>query len=234
MIDMLDVAIRRLDGTTAVDLMSHAAPPLPVLAPLSPVLPDGLRRGTTISVQGSIALLLAVLAGASAAGAWCALVAMPPINAEAAAEHGIELSRLAIVPNPAERWTTAIGSLLDAVDIVVARPPARGAQLPPADVRRLSARARNRASILMPYLAPGTSWPGADVRLEAQTGAWSGIGSGRGRLTARRLQVTANGRGSAARPRSTELWLPARDGAAAALDPVTVTPAADTWIKKAG
>src|SRR5438445_11858391 len=95
---MLDVAIRRLDGSTAVDLGRRAAPPLPVSPALATILPDGLRRGSTVSVTGSVSLLLALLGAASADGAWCALVGFPFISAEAAAEYGIDLSRLAIVP----------------------------------------------------------------------------------------------------------------------------------------
>jgi hypothetical protein len=83
---MLDVAIRQLDGTTAVDLGHRGAPPLPVHSALSEVLPGGLRRGSTVAVSGSMSLLLAMLGAASAGGAWCALVGFPRISAEAAAE----------------------------------------------------------------------------------------------------------------------------------------------------
>ncbi len=212
---MLDVAIHRLDGTTAVDLGRRGSPPLPVLPALARVLPDGLRRGSTLSVHGSVSLLLALLGAASADGAWCALVGLPPISAEAAAEYGIELSRLAIVPHPGASWTTAVGALLDAVDVVAARPPAH---LVPGDVRRLAARARTRDAVLMPYLtstgAGAPSWPGADVRLQAQAPQWDGIGTGYGRLQRRQLRVDASGRGAAARPRTTTLWLPAAGGGA--------------------
>ena len=128
---MLDVAIRKADGSTDVDWAAvgvRTAPPLPVTPALSPILPDGLRRGSTISVVGSLSLLLAVLGAASADGAWCALVGFGQrmrVSAEAAGEYGIELRRLALVPAPGPGWTTAVGALLDALDIVVARPPAR-------------------------------------------------------------------------------------------------------------
>jgi hypothetical protein len=222
---MLDVAIRRPDGSTAVDLGRRASggtPPLPVSAPLTPLLPGGLRRGSTVTVTGSISLLLAVLGGASADGAWCALVGLPSISAEAAAEYGIDLLRLAVVPAPGTGWTTAVGALLDAVDVVVARPPS-GRGLAPGDVRRLTARARTRDAVLVPYLAGTDSWPGADVRLTARDGRWTGIGAGTGRLQGRRVDVVAEGRGSAARTRSATLWLPARGGgldSAVALAPV--------------
>jgi hypothetical protein len=215
---MLDVAIRKADGTTAVDLGRRGAPPLPVHPALAEVLPGGLRRGSTIAVSGSVSLLLAALGAASAGGAWCALVGFPRLSAEAAAEYGVDLSRLAVIPAAGSGWTTAVGALLDALDIVAVRPP----RLVPGDVRRLAARARTREAVLLSY----GEWPGADVRLRATGGTWSGIGAGTGRLKARRLEVHASGRGPAARPRSTALWLPAAGGG--------VEPAAAPVIELAG
>jgi hypothetical protein len=217
---MLDVAIRKADGSTAVDLGRRAAPPLPVAPALSLVLPDGLRRGSTVSVTGSVSLLLALLGAASADGAWCALVGLPRISVEAAAEYGVELSRLAIVEQSDSGWTTAVGALLDAVDLVAVRPPTGRSALVPGDVRRLAARARSRDAVLIPYLGGGAEWPGADVRLSAHPGHWTGIGPGTGRLRARQLDVTAEGRGSAARPRSATLWLPTAGGGVQAAQPL--------------
>jgi hypothetical protein len=216
---MLDVAIRRSDGTTAVDLGHRGAVPLPVSPAFDAILPDGLRRGSTVSVTGSVSLLLALLGAASTDGAWCALVGFPLISAEAAQEYGIELSRLALVPGPGSGWTTAVGALLDAVDVVAARPPSRRG-LPPGDVRRLAARARTRDAVLVPFLVGADPWPGADVRLTARHERWSGIGAGTGRLRARRVEVCAEGRGSAARARSASLWLPAAGGGVEAADRV--------------
>jgi hypothetical protein len=211
---MLDVAVRRLDGQTVVDLgrtPATARPPLPVHPALGGLLPRGLGRGSTLSVSGSVTLLLALLGAGSAAGAWCALVGLPPISAEAALEQGIALARLAIVPavDPASdsTWATAVGALLDAVDIVAARPPP---SLTPADARRLAARARSHDAVLISY--GNVSWPGADVRLHALDGEWSGLDAGNGRLRQRRLTVQAVGRGQAARPRSATLLLPAAIG----------------------
>ena len=215
---MLDVAVRRLDGSTAVEpayLGRRAAPPLAVSSALEPILPDGLRRGSTVSVTGSVSLLLALLGEASAGGAWCALVGFPRVSAEAAREYGVDLTRLAIIPAAGgEHWTTAVGALLDAVDVVAARPP----RLAPGDIRRLAARARTRDAVLVPFLTGGDLWPGADVRLTARGGHWSGIGTGTGRLTARKVEVRAEGRGANARPRAATLWLPARGGGAQLAD----------------
>ncbi|MBV9593465.1 MAG: hypothetical protein JO147_06700 [Actinobacteria bacterium] len=206
---MLDVAIRRADGQTVVDLHRHDAPALPVLPALSGLLPNGVRRGSTVAVSGSLSLLFALLGAGSADGAWCALVGLPTISAEAAAEYGIELSRLALVPAPGPGWSTAVGALLDAVDLVAVRPPPR---LAPGDVRRLSARARTHDSVLMPYLFKGDQWAGPDLRLRADEAEWSGAHDGHGRLIRRRLVVSVEGRGQASRSRSQPLWLPAAAG----------------------
>jgi hypothetical protein len=63
---------------------------LPVLPALRELLPGGLRRGTVVAVGGWGLLCLAVVAGASAAGAWCAAVGMPQLGVAAAAEAGLD------------------------------------------------------------------------------------------------------------------------------------------------
>jgi hypothetical protein len=203
-------------------------PQLPVVPALEPLLPQGLRRGSTISVEGSVSLLLALLSAASADGAWCVLVDLPPISAEAARDHGIDLARLPLVPATGSNWTAVVGALLDAFDIVVARPPAR---LTDTDLRRLAARTRQRGTVLMPFLAGSASatgaarWPLADLRLSVEPGPWSGIGDGYGRLKARQVTVRVGGRRAAGRGRTAQLWLPSSNGSiepypAAGLAPV--------------
>lgn len=220
---MLDVAIKRVDGQTVVDLTPRTTAGLPVLPALEHLLPRGLRRGSTVSVSGSISLLLALLGAASAKGAWCALVGLPRISAESADEYGIDLRRLAVIGSQpvaqagASGWSTAVGALLDSMDVVAACPPPH---LIPGDVRRLAARARTRDAVLMPYLNVGAGeWPGADVRLSVRKTLWVGADGGSGRLTRRRLTVGVAGRGQAARPRSAELWLPASGGGVQAVQP---------------
>lgn len=195
----------------------------PVAEPLRPLLPGGLHRGSTVVVSGSASLLLALLGAASTAEALIALVGLPTLSTDAMAEHGIDLSRTALIPDPGSRWTSTIGALLDTVDVVVARPHAR-LRLATSESQRLAARARTRESILLAYLADPSAWPGADTRIVAEPGMWEGIGSGHGRLRQRQITVTAHGRGGAERARSTTLWLPARDGSVAAIEPLaTVT-----------
>ena len=181
---------------------------LPVVPALQPLLPgQGLRRGTTVTVSRSAALALALVAGASTAGSWVAAVGLPDLGVVAAAETGIVLERLALVPAPGSRtWTAVVAALLDAVDVVLVRSPAR---LPPAQARRLAARARERGAVLVP-LDP---WPEpADLRLAVTSSAWQGLGQGHGSLRSRQVEVLVTGRGAAARERRVLLWLPSPTG----------------------
>jgi hypothetical protein len=211
-------------GTTLAD--ERLLPVVPALQPLLPA--RGLRRGTTVAVGRSAALALALVAGASAAGSWVAAVGLPDLGIVAAAESGIALERLTLVPTPGARsWATVVAALLDAVDVVLVRSPAG---LPAGQARRLAARARERGAVLVPL---GAWSEPADLRLAVVASDWHGLGQGHGRLQARRVEVVASGRGAATRERRLPLWLPAPDGtiAPATIAPATLTlagePAAD-------
>ena len=180
---------------------------LPVLPALAGLFPGGgLRRGSTVAVDGSTSLALALLAGPSAAGSWCAAVGLPSLGLVAAAEMGVAIGRLALVASPGDDWAAVVAALLDALDVVVVRLPERGVR--PADTRRLGARARERGAVLVPL----GRWEGADVRLSVAASTWEGLGQGSGHLQARLVEVVAEGRGASARPRRARLWLPAAGG----------------------
>jgi hypothetical protein len=179
------------------------------LLPLAPALQaplglPGLRRGTTVGVTGSTTLALALAAGASATGSWVAAVGLRDLGVVAAAEAGVATERLALVPDPPRRlWATVVAALVDGVDVVLVRPPARTSA---ADARRLAARVRERGALL---IALGTTWPEPpELRLRVTGSVWRGLGRGHGHLTARRMDVLVAGRGAAAKERHTHLWLP--------------------------
>lgn len=184
---------------------------LPVLPELSGLLPSrGLRRGSTVAVVsgrpavcGGTSLMLALLSAASRSGSWCAIVGVPGLGALAAAESGIVLERLALVPHPGPDWPTVVAALIDGVDVVAAAVPTG---ISASMGSRLVARARQRGSVLMPY----GQWTGADVTLDVRRGVWEGLGAGRGRLRRRRVTIVARGRGAAARPKEITMWMPGR------------------------
>jgi len=186
---------------------------LPVGAGLRPLFPGGsLRRGSTVVVArdgaapGSTSLLFALLAAASAAGSWCAVVGLPHLGLVAAAEAGVVVDRLALVPNPGPEWPSVVAALLDGVDIVVT---ATSGPVAATVASRLAARARQRGGVLVPV----GRWAGADLILEVVGGAWHGLGEGGGRLRRREVEVLAHGRGAAARARRARLWLPGAEPA---------------------
>jgi hypothetical protein len=207
---------------------------LPVPGALRPILSGGgLRRGSTVEVgvagplplgrsgpsmdpeegryleaaaPGGCSLLLLLMAEASRAGYWCALVNGPGVGLVAAAEAGVALDRLALVPEPGRDWVRVVAALLDGFDLVAVRAPTA---LRPADTRPLAARVRRHGAVLV-SLGP---WAGADVRIRSVAARWEGLGAGHGRLSTHRLLVGVSGRGVlGCRSETVELRLSARGG----------------------
>ncbi|MGH3897285.1 MAG: hypothetical protein ACRDTA_03350 [Pseudonocardiaceae bacterium] len=185
-------------------------PPFPVVEPLATLLPSGgLRRGSVVAVQGSTALLLALLAAATAQGVWAAVVGVGDLGVLAAAEAGVVVRRLALVPHPGPDPALVAAALLDGVGLVAL---SRADRMPSGARRSLAARARQRGSVLLSL----GRWPGADVELSCRAEAWHGTEAGHGRLRIREVVVRVVGRGAAARPRTARLLLPGPGGAVAA------------------
>ena len=209
--ELAKAALARVSDRVEVRLLGDSF--LPVLPSLRPVVP-GLRRGQVIQVEaGSLAQALS--AGASAEGSWCGVVGMPDFGVLAAAAMGCDIDRLLLVDEPGERWDEVVATLVEAVNVVVVRPPGRP---PPGVVRRLTALVRKAGSCL---LVAG-AWDGAMVRVRVASSLWTGVGQGHGHLRGRRVQVVAEGRGSGGRPRSAWLWLPGPDGSVSGADLVPV------------
>jgi hypothetical protein len=187
---------------------------LPVLPALTGLLPEGgLRRGSTVAVSGATSLALALLAGPSQAGSWCAAVGLPSLGLVAAAEVGVALERFPLVARPGDEWPAVVAALADAVDVVLVCLPRHVRN---GDARRLVAKARDRGAVLV--TTGGSRALPADVRLSVAATSWEGLGKGHGCLRARRIDVVVNGKGAAARERRASLWLPAADGGVEAID----------------
>lgn len=207
-----EVSARAVEGTRPDDRL------LPVAEPLARLLPaGGLRRGSTVAVPGGVgsgSLLLALLAEASAGGSWVGVIGRPELGLVAAAEAGLRLERLALVPRPGADLLAVASALLDGLD-VVAMAGAERAGVRAADRQRLAARARQRGAVLV-ALGP---WPGADLELTCDDVHWHGLGRGRsvggGRLRSRAMRVYARGRGMAPGGIDTRLLLPAPGGGVA-------------------
>jgi hypothetical protein len=181
------------------------------LLPVAPVFTEllgtpGLRRGSTVAISttghaGATALACSLLAAASTEGAWCVAVAMADLGIVAAAELGVALDRLTLVPRPGSKLAPVVAALLDGCDVVLAP-----ADVSVPDFRRLVARARERRSVLVMVSGsravasfPRPAPEGVDVRIEVAGGAFGGLGFGTGRLAYRRVDVVATRRSATPR-----------------------------------
>jgi hypothetical protein len=167
---------------------------LPVAPALVEWLGPALQRGVTVAVTGSTAgaaaVSLQLAAGASAAGSWAVAVGLPDLGLVAAAEAGVALERLALIPEPGSSWADVVAAVIDGFDVVLARPPTR---LKAGAARRLVARARERGTVLVGV----GGWPeGASARIELTGTKWEGLeyGDGTGHLRAVHRTLHPTGR----------------------------------------
>jgi hypothetical protein len=182
---------------------------LPTIDALAGLLPGGaLKQGAAYSVVGSTSLAMALLAAASEAGSWCAVVGVPDFGVEAAAGMGIELERLVLVPSPGDQWLSVTSALLDVLTLVVLRPPAR---ISDGAASRLAARLRQRGATLISL----GDWPQSEAQLRITESRWTGIGAGHGYLRGRQVRVSVSARYDTARSdvaRNGRMWLPDAEG----------------------
>jgi hypothetical protein len=175
-----------------------------VLADLFPE--EGIRRGSTVVIDpapGGYSLALALAAAVTTGGRWAAALGLPSLGLVAAAEMGVRLERLALVPDPGEQWATVTAALIDGFDLLLLRTPPR---VKPADARRLVARVREKGAVMAVL---GSDWPEApDIRLAVTRSAWTGLEAGHGSLQARQMDVVLTGRRAAARERRRSVWMP--------------------------
>jgi len=182
---LLATAVRAAPAVLARDRLLAVGGPLGALLPAG-----GVRRGSTVALDGplgtgSTTVACALAAAATSAGEWAAVVDPDgTFGGRAAHDAGVALERCAVVRNvPVDRWTTVVAALLDGVALVVAATPP---WLKAGDARRLTARARERASVLV-ALGP---WPAeATMRLHTRPTTWRGLERGSGLLAERSLDV---------------------------------------------
>ena len=179
--------------------------------PLAEVLPHGgVPRGSVLRLSsaapggsGTTSLLLTLLAAPR--GVWSAVVGMPGLGVLAAAELGVDLDRLGLIPDPGPDVLQVLSVLADGVDVIATAAPAK---VPPARARVLTGRLRQQGAVL---LVVG-HWPGADLTLTITDVRWSGIGQGHGRLRDREIDVEVGGRRAGGGARTTMLLRSTRTG----------------------
>jgi hypothetical protein len=191
-IEELRQRVQRMEGTTLTRS-------LPVLDAFDGLV--GLRTGAAYAVD-SPSLAMALVAGASRAGEWVAIVGAPDFGYEAAAAFGLDLTRTIAVPSPAEHWQSVTAGLIDVAGVVLLRPPTTVAE-------QQAARLRSRLVQKDAALVVWGEWPRCHQRLSIRSSSWVGLGQGHGRLTGRQVEVVVSG--ASAPGRIASIWLPDPD-----------------------
>lgn len=206
-------AVRHRGPTDGGDIPLHRL--------LRPLLPGGvLARGTIVAAPsrtggtraggGAISYsTLPLVAGATAGGAWAAVVGFPNFGIAAASGLGADLSKILMLDEPGDRWPDAVAVLAGAVDLVLLHAPGRPDA---AQLRRLANRVRPTDRQPGCALVVTSVWEGAHLTITTRDPHWEGLGDGTGNLTGRRVTISATGRATYGRQREIELWLPAADG----------------------
>ena len=204
---------------------------LPVGDALGGLLPDGIRRGSTIGLsgEGARSLAFALMARATQVGSWVAVVGDADLSPAAAVEMGMSVERLIVVFPPSGAWASIVASLVGAVDLVLV---ASNHRLSASNSRRLAARCRESGSVLL-YLSLGSnglppSVGPLDLSLSVARASWEGSAGSPAespdegverlaRLRTRRVEVVAEGRGMPPGGRRCEFLLPSLEGVLARL-----------------
>ncbi|MGN7704961.1 hypothetical protein [Cellulosimicrobium sp. 22601] len=192
-LDPLEVAratLRRAELRTGVRASTPGVVDLDdVPRPLGAILDDGrLPRGAASVVTGSTSLLLALLATSQGTSDWLAVLGAPALGMLAAADAGVALERVALVPRAGDDPAGVVAALLDGMTYVVVGSDAR---LTASERRRLLARARERGSGLVAV----STWEHAAVRLDVVAHRWTGTDAGDGYLRRCELDVVRTARG---------------------------------------
>src|SRR5699024_3093940 len=112
-LEQLRAQVARIEGRPAQQSSAPAIPTHPALAELIQ-----LRAGASYAVD-SASLAIAMMAGPSSGGAWCAIVGSAEISLSAAAAAGVVLGCTMVVPDAAGPWREALAALIGAARVVV-------------------------------------------------------------------------------------------------------------------
>ncbi|WP_216913536.1 hypothetical protein [Nocardia noduli] len=207
-LDALRARIAAVPGKVGATTASPAAPSPGVQPPpevievpgdLGSVLPaGGLARGSVVGCTSG-SLLVGLLAAATQAGEWAAMVGNPRLGLLAFHEMGGDLERLAHIADPGPDPLAVTAILLDGLGVVVLDYPGTVA---PSRARAVAARVRSHGAVL---IVTTTGWMRPDVQIHTRTAGYTGLGHGRGRLQAVHLDVRVTSRST--RPRTTRLTL---------------------------
>lgn len=159
-------------GATALDLLTPEVPGQAGAAGSDPWLGLSPDSAGALAVTGSRTVLLAAAARRQGRHGWCAVVGGEDLGWNAAAEAGLDLERVLVVPAAGlepSLLLAATSALLDGVDVLLVD-AATASRLRPRDRRTLHARARERGALILSDLP----WEGARGLVAAPEGTDTG------------------------------------------------------------
>ena len=182
----LRAQVAELEGSETV-----AGEVLPVMASLNSCLPGGgFPRQQVTHMANCPALVVEIIAQASAAGKYIAVIGWPDLSLVQVGESG-DLSKVVAIPDPgADAWAL-VGILAEGIDMIVCRGPE--VTLSPARARPALAKIRGGQAAV---LSVGTRIPGAGVQVAAEVVAYRGIGRGTGRIRGFDIAVQVRSKGT--------------------------------------
>jgi hypothetical protein len=160
------------------------------------------------------------MAAPTRAGSWAGVVGLPSVGVAAAAELGVELSRTIFVADTSTSSKTSsdmaaiLSALIDGVEVLVLSRRVVAA-VSDGVMRKLHTRMQSRGSVLVLVGDPGSI--SADVRVNASTVMWEGVGAGNGHLQRRRVNIELDAR-RRGRPTRADVWLPDQHGGLSVCD----------------
>ncbi|WP_063825013.1 hypothetical protein [Nocardia pseudovaccinii] len=203
-LDLLRARMAAIPGRVGADTRPPPAQATDLLAAvpggLGELLPDGgLARGSVVSCTGGGSIMLALLAAATSAGVWAAVLGAPRLGLLAFHELGGDLARLAHIAQPGDDPLAIAGVLLEGVGVVALDAPGSAA---PTRARAIVTRARSHGSVL---IVTSDGWARPDIEIRSRIAGYTGLGRGHGLVKDVHLDVRVTGR--AARTRTARLVL---------------------------
>ncbi|MBF6174399.1 hypothetical protein [Nocardia blacklockiae] len=151
----------------------------------------GLARGSVVGRRGSTGILAGLLAAATGAELWAAIVAGPRqrIGLLAVTEMGGRLDRLAVIDASGGDPLEIAAVLSDGIPMIVCD---TSVTVPPKRAQALTAKIRGQRGVLV--ITDRVSGLRPDVTLRARPVGYRGLGAGCGRVQEVRVAVEVAGR----------------------------------------
>lgn len=160
---------------------------------LARVLPGGgLARRVVTQVADCPALVVELIAQATAGGGHVGIVGWPELSLAGVVDNG-NLNNVIAVPDPGVDPLGIIGVLVEGLDLVVARWQAP-LELSPVRARPLLGKLRGGSAALVMV---GASVPSPHARIDAEVTTFRGIGQGSGRIRGVDIAVRVEAKGQA-------------------------------------